>query len=123
MSEITPLVKTVVVRSQRDFYVQHLRIVNAVLPKAMTEKELEILAEFLSLTGDIASVRFGTTGKAIIRKNCDISHSGLSNHLKELKNKMIISSTKKDAVINKHIFPVTDELQTYSLKLVYRQDG
>lgn len=123
MNESPPLVKNVIVSTQKDFYFTHLKIVNAILPEHMVmgDKEMTVLAEFISLTGDISTARFGPTAKAIIRKNCSISHAGLSNHLKSLHEKKIITSTKKDGKVNPTLLPLLNHSQDYTISLKLRE--
>lgn len=72
---------------KKDYYVKHLSIVNVFLPIKMTPKEIEVLAVFMSLEGDIAKQRFGTSARKIIRSTMKISPGGLGNYLKSLKEK------------------------------------
>ena len=72
-----------------DYFNMHLSLVNCLLPVKMSHKEIEILACALSFDGILANDRFSTTGKKIIRQTIkpEISHPGLSNYMKSLKQK------------------------------------
>lgn len=69
----------------KDYYRTHLRLINPVLPVEMTDREIDVLAEFLKV--DIEQDRFGTTARALVRKNLNISHSNLSNFMRSLSVK------------------------------------
>lgn len=89
----------------------------------MGDKEIEVLSEFMSIhRDDVPEFTFGTTGKAIIRQRCDLSHSGLSNHLKSLVKKQIITSTKKDSIIYPHLFPKSSS-QAYMIKVILKEEN
>lgn len=70
--------------SKREYYRTHLSLINCVIPKALTPKEIEVLAAFMSLEGDIAQLRFGPTAKKIVMEQVNIKPAGLSNYLTSL---------------------------------------
>ena len=49
------------------FYPRYLRLVNVILPKPLTNKEIEILTAFMELKGDIEKDRFGTQARKLVR--------------------------------------------------------
>lgn len=61
-----------------DYYLTHLRLVNAVMPVRMTEKQLEVLAEFM------AQDSFDSRAKKAVRDKLNLTPPNLSNHIKEL---------------------------------------
>lgn len=74
-----------------DYYIKHLEIANTMLPVKLTPKEIEVLGHFLSLQGDIADDRFGTSGRRIVKDRMGLVDGGLGNYLKALKIKGFIS--------------------------------
>lgn len=85
---------------KQQYYETHLYIVNSVLPTKLTNKELEVLACFMSLDEGFLKDRFGAAGKSIVKERLSLSAAGLSNYLKILKEKGFIIS--KDGVNNIH---------------------
>ena len=55
------------------YYTKHLSIVNIFLPIQLTPKEIEVLAAFMSLEGDIADQRFGTSARKMGLSTSDLS--------------------------------------------------
>ena len=73
------------------FYPRYLRLVNVILPKPLTNKEIEILTAFMELKGDIEKDRFGTQARKLVRDRFGFKkHSNLDNYIKYFKNKGII---------------------------------
>lgn len=104
------------------YYIKHLQIINNILPIKLTEKELEILAGFLSLTGDLSKDPFSTTGRSIVRKKLNIKTAGaLGNHLDQLKKKGFIRSNNDILFINPIVVP-NSKSQEYLFKLVLEED-
>jgi DNA-binding MarR family transcriptional regulator len=99
--------------STLEYYVTHLQIINAILPVKLTPKEIELLANFMSLNGSIAEDRFGTTGRAIVKSKMNITTAGVSNYLKSLKDKGFV----KQNDILPILFPEKHN-QLYQFKLV-----
>ena len=97
-----------------DFYIKHLSIVNVFLPVNLTPKEIEILAGFMSLTGDIAKERFGTSARKLIMKKLNLSPGGMGNYLRVLKEKGFIT---EDYEILPILHPKANN-QMYVFKLI-----
>lgn len=100
--------------STREYYTIHLSIVNALIPTKLTPKEIDVLGFFMSLQGDIAKDRFGTTARKLIMKELNLSDGGLGNYLKSLREKGFISS-------NNEILPTlipNEDKQEYFFQLV-----
>lgn len=71
-----------------DYFVKHLQIVNVFLPKSLTSKEIDVLAAFMSLDGELVKKdRFGTTARKVVMEKYNLSPGGLGNYLKSLKDK------------------------------------
>lgn len=100
-----------------EYYKTHLSIVNCVLPVKMTPKELEILATFLSLEGDIARYRFGPSAKKIVMKELNLKPAGLSNHMSSLLEKGFLKKVGDIVEILPILIPNKEE-QQYLFKIV-----
>ncbi len=101
-----------------EYYKTHLQIVNALLPIKLTTKEIEVLAAFMSLDGDIAKDRFGTSARKIIKKDLKLSDGGLGNYLKAFKEKgFVITQDELGDIVNP-ILSVQQDEQNYMVKLV-----
>ena len=108
------IIKKVLELDRFDYFSTHLRIINPVLPIQLTPKEIEMLANFMSLEGSIAEDRFGTTGRKIIKEKMGIGNAGVSNYMKSLKQKSFIT---EDNEIRPILFP-GNEQQLYQFKLI-----
>lgn len=97
----------------------HLKIINHFLPAQITNKEIEVLAYFMALSGDlIEQDRFGTQARKDIMNKLGISNGGLGNHLKSLKNKKFIyTDTEGKLRINEHLLPSMAKHQGYQFKI------
>jgi len=102
------MIKKVLKLDTIDYYNTHLQIINPLLPKSLTSKEIEFLSHFMSFNGTIAEDRFGTTAKSIVKKKMNLSNSGVSNYMRSLQDKGFI----KNDVILPILFP-NPERQEY----------
>lgn len=105
------------------YYEVHLAIINPLLPVKMTPKEIEVLAHFMSLTGDIANDRFGTSARKIVKKNLGLSDGGLGNYFKALRDKGCI--IENDTKVNPILIAQPKE-QKYNFKLTnidFKENG
>jgi len=74
-----------------EYFIKHLSIVNIFLPVTLTPKEIEVIAAFMSLEGDIAEQRFGTSARKMVREQLNLSPGGLGNYLNSLKQKRFLA--------------------------------
>ena len=66
--------------TQYQYCEAHLKIINHFLPAQVTNKEIEVLAYFMALSGDlIEQDRFGTQARKDIRTKIGISNGGIGN--------------------------------------------
>lgn len=100
--------------SASEYFKIHLNIVNSLINTKLTPKEVEVLALFMSLQGDIAKDRFGTTAKKFVKQELSLSDGGLSNYIKSLKNKGFITSGNDIPMV---LMP-NAEKQEYFLQLI-----
>jgi hypothetical protein len=99
-----------------NYYVTHLNILNAIFPVKLTPKEIEVLAVFISFEGDLAELRFSTTGRKIVKQRLNISDGGLGNYINSLKEKRFIREGTNGLYIIPLVFPESKE-QSYQFKL------
>lgn len=119
---IKPIQKALNGLSSHEYYVKHLEILNPILPVKLTIKEIEVLAGFMSLKGDLVeSDRFGTQARKIIRQKLNMSPGGLGNHLKELKRKSAIYEVDSKLVIRDFLIP-NPNVQGYQFKIVREKE-
>ena len=95
------------------YYATHLKLINPLLPIQLTPKEIELLANFMSLTGDIDGDRFGPTARRMIKMKMNISTAGISNYMRSLKDKGFVNGN----IILPLLFPENGE-QMYQIKLI-----
>jgi len=86
------------------FEMQRVRvaIINALFQKNLANREIDYLAYYLALSGDVVDLggRFSTTATAIVRDQMGVSVQRLSNMKRKLKNKgLIIEKDGKEEII------------------------
>lgn len=103
------------------FYIKHISIVNVLfLPDAMklSTKEIEVIASFIKQGEGLDSeYMFSTLNRDKVMKEVKVSHGGLSNYLRQLKEKKIILETDKGLFIPKIFYPTNLNNQTYEITL------
>ena len=84
--------------SSKEFYPQYLKLVNVILPKPLTTKEIEVLSAFMELKGDLVeNDRFRTQARKLVREKFGFKkHSNIDNYIKYFKRKGILYIDKKD---------------------------
>ena len=100
-----------------DYYNRHLEVINPFLPIKLTPKEIEVLAAFMSLEGELGNDRFGTTARKVVMERIGISPGGLGNYLKSLKSKGFVYKDYGALHVAKIVQPNPKE-QTYQFKIV-----
>lgn len=104
------------------YYETHLSLVNCILPTRLTPMEIKVLAAFMSLEGDVAQYRFGTTGRKIVMNQLDLASAGLSNYIKSmLIKKFLIKKVDNQYEIWPILIPEAKE-QMYVFKLVNKSN-
>lgn len=102
------------------YYLTHLNIVNALLTNKLTDKEIEILAGFMSLDKKLTeSDMFNTFARKIVKESLKGMSSGsLSNHLKAMIDKgfLVKDEITKKISIKEFLLPEDDE-QGYQFKV------
>ena len=115
------ILKKVLFLKEEDYYTTHLSIINPMLPKQLTPKEIQVLGAFMSLKGDIATVdRFGTSCRKIVKNKLELSDGGLGNYIKSLKDKgFILVNSEEIMYIPKFLFADKDS-QGYMFKIILK---
>lgn len=105
-----------------EYYKTHLRIINALFPVNITDKEIEILASFLSLSPEITKDNmFNSFARKQIIESLSLTNGGMSNHIKNMKNKGFIKRTDDSLFIVPALLP--DSLcQGYNLKIKIKDE-
>ena len=113
--ENLPLVKKLRL-SAIDYYTIHLSIVNTLFQKKLTHKEIEVLAFFMTLDGDIVTRRFETTSRKIAKQSLGLSDAGLSNYIRTLTEKGFLYKKDNTLQIVPQLHPKND-YQEYQIKI------
>jgi hypothetical protein len=101
----------------KEYHVKHLEILNPVLPAKLTQKEIEVLAAFMALRGDVVEQdRFGTQARKIVKEQLSMSSGGLGNHLRELKDKSFIYQKDGKYFVREFLIP-DNKAQGYQFKI------
>ena len=113
------MIKRTLTLPKSKYYQIHLSIINPLLPEGaqMTPKEIEVLAIFMSLDGDIGQDRFGTTAKKIVKEQLKLSDGGLGNYMSSFKNKQLIVLKEGKLQIQPLLMASANE-QDYTFKLI-----
>lgn len=101
---------------KHSYYMKHLHIINHILPVQLTSKDIEVLACFMSLEGDLAKDPLSTTGRKIVMEKLNLKPGGLGNYIKKFRdNNFIIERDGKEQILDK-IVP-DDKIQLYQFRL------
>lgn len=114
-----PELKKLLELDQLEYFETHLSLVNCLLPTKMTPKEIEVLARFMSLEGDVAKYRFGPTGRKLVMETMKLTSPGLSNYIKALTEKELLRKEGDVITILPILFPESN-LQDYRFRLIKR---
>lgn len=101
------------------YFIMHLGIINAVLPVKLTDKELEILASFMSLDKNIIEDSyFNPVARKKVLKKVGVSPAGLSNHIKSMIDKgFLVKNNITNFISIKDFLLPEDEEQGYQFKI------
>jgi hypothetical protein len=113
------IIKKQLILPKNEYYVKHLSIVNVFLPRKLTPKEIEVVASFMSLEGDIANDRFGTSARRIVMQGLNLSPGGLGNYMDSLQKKGFITKQDGSYSILPILHPELEE-QKYMFNLLKR---
>ena len=113
------------VLDKRQYYEVHLHIINPLLPNRLTDKEISVLACFLSLDESLVEDdRFNTVARKRVRDELNLSPGGLSNYLKSMidKGHLTKSELSRKIAVRDYIIPQADK-QFYQFKIICRDNG
>ena len=80
---------------KKEFFPKYLRLVNVILPDPLTQREIDVLAAFMQLEGDLVREdRFGTQARSVVRKKFGFkTYSNLDNYIRFFKKKGVIQTS------------------------------
>ena len=107
---------------RKDFFPKYLKLINVILPKPLTLREIEILSAFMELKGDaISKERFGTQARKLVRERFNFKkHSNIDNYIKYFKNKgVVIKDPKENKLIINPRISISDKLTGLELTFKY----
>lgn len=114
MNPITKVAKNL---DTQQYCAKHLSIIHVFLPEQLTKKEIEVLASFMALEGQIAEQdRFGTQCRKLVMAKQGIQPGGLGNYLRSLEDKQYIFKQDGSFVVSEHLIPEKG-LQTYQFAI------
>lgn len=115
------IIKKALLLEEKDYYTKHLSIINPMLPKSLTPKEVEVLGAFMSLKGEIAQIdRFGTSCRKIVKARLGLSDGGLGNYIKSLKEKGFILLNEENIMYIPKVLFAESNSQGYMFKIVLK---
>lgn len=100
-----------------EYFTQHIRIINSVLPVKLTEKEIEILGGLLYIFYKEDVYIFSLEGRRLLSNLLKIDHSNLNKYIKGLTNKGFIVSNKGLETLLPLILPTDTKSQQYNFKI------
>lgn len=108
-----------------DYFKVHLNIINSVLPIKLTNKEIEVLAGFMSLEGELAKDPFCTYGRKVVMEQIGMkSVNSMCNYINHLTNKKFLL---RDEITGKlSILPIlvpNSEKQEYRFEIIKNIDN
>jgi len=107
------------IKAGDQYYIKHLNIINNFIPQKMKDKEMEVLAAFMEIEGELVSdYRFNPVVRKKVMEKLNLSPSGLSGYLKSLVEKDILNKSTYGGIItiNEFLWPEPD-VQGYQFKL------
>lgn len=119
------ITKGLILKSQREYYIKHLSIINNLLPVSLTQTEMEILSMFLSMPPSlIAEGHFNPITRKMVMEDGKFSPGGLSNHLTNMVTKGFLDKSDLSGRISIKPFVLPDQRQQgYRIKITLLEDG
>ncbi len=113
------IIKKIISVPREQYFIQHLSIINSMLPVRLTPKEIEVLGSFMSLKGDIVEEdRFGTTCRKIVKERLNLSDGGLGNYIKALRDKNFIYTNEDGNLTIQEVLMADENNQSYLFKII-----
>ena len=103
-----------------EYYKKHLAIVSCIIPTKLTEKEIEVLACFMSLEKNlIEDEMFNSVTRKKVMKELNLQPGGLGNHIKSMIEKLVLEKHPITNIIRVKTYLFPDEtVQGYQIKIV-----
>lgn len=104
---------------KNNYYIKHLTIVSCLLPTNLTQKEIEVLANFMSLDKSlIEEDMFNTLARKKVMKELNLQPGGLGNHLSSMIDKKVLVKNEITKRISIRDFLIPKEpSQGYQIKI------
>lgn len=114
--------KAILCKSRLEYYELHLAIINPLLPNRLTEKEILILASFMSIDEKLVEDdRFNSLVRKKVMQKHNLSAGGLGNYLKSMIKKGFLSKSNITGRIKIKDFMLPSETkQGYEFKIGYK---
>lgn len=103
----------------KEYYEKHLQLLNIIIPANLTNKEVEVLAMFMSLDKNIIEDEMiNPVSRKKVMDNLKLSPGGLGNHLKSMTEKkaLIRNEVTGSIRLNPHLRP-NETVQGYQIKI------
>ena len=97
------------------YYKRHLELINPMLPRRLTEGEINVLSEFMFL-GDVED-KFDKTGRKSVMDKLGLSFGSLTNYLSSLRKKGFIIKNAKDSYDIVPILLCDNDKMVYNFKI------
>ena len=107
-------------RVGEEYYVTHLTVINPFLNIKLSSKEIEVLAAFMEIKGELVEDdRFNTIVRKKVRDKLGLSSAGLSNYLKTMQEKghLIKNEFSHRITIAEYLIP-SEGGQGYQFKIL-----
>jgi hypothetical protein len=113
------LSKRVVFNNLEEYYFFHLSLSNSFLEDKLTEKEMSILSSFMAVKKELVEDdRFNSLVRRKVMEKHKISAGGLSNHLRSMIDKGILTKSKVTGRIKIESFIIPDRpSQGYQIRI------
>lgn len=107
------------------YYLIHLNIINSMFSTKLTEREMEVLAGFMSLDKKVTGIdMFNTYARKLVKESLKgMSAGSLSNHLKSMIDKGFLTKDEITNRINvKEFLLPEDDWQGYQFKIIKQNE-
>lgn len=115
------LSKRVEYNNKLEYYTMHLLIINPFLPVKLHPKEIEVLACFMSLSGDLVETdRLCKSARKEVRDRLGLSYGGLGNYIKTLSQKGFLKYTEEGYAYIPSLLQPNGIEQGYNFKITLK---
>lgn len=102
-----------------DYHIKHLSILNILIPINLTDKEIEVLATFMSLDKELIDEdMFNSVSRKKVMSKLKLSPGGLSNYIRFMLDKKVLFKTETGKLkIREYLLP-ENKAQGYQIKVI-----